>query len=64
MSDAIVIDTNNIPKHIMDALCRPLVEVIEKSYQCPMFTAGYIEWHKKKYGCLPSNYESLLQGVE
>lgn len=63
MNNTIVIDTNSIPNHVMETLCRPLVEVVEKYYKDSSNIVNFIEWHKRKYGSLPSNYQSLQESL-
>ena len=60
----IVIDTSRIPAHVMEMLCRPLVSIVENYYKDPARIVAFIEWHKRKYGSLPSNYQSLQESLK
>ena len=54
----------NIPSHNMEALCRTIINHAEEYYKDPTNVAAFIEWHKQKYGCLPSNIDSLITVLE
>ncbi|MCL2189813.1 MAG: hypothetical protein FWB87_13725 [Defluviitaleaceae bacterium] len=64
MKNTVKIDPQSIPDHVMEMLCRPLVGLIEEFYQDPANVAPYIEWHKRKYGRLPSNIDNLNAVLE
>jgi len=63
VENTIKINTQSIPTHIAHTLCRPLVGMVQSAYKDADFVAKYIEFHKNKYGELPSNYEELQKVI-
>lgn len=51
--NAIAVEIAAIPKPVITAHCRGLLEAIGNFFDDPDNQAKFEAWHKKKYGCLP-----------
>ncbi|MCL2619402.1 MAG: hypothetical protein FWD97_00525 [Defluviitaleaceae bacterium] len=63
MKYPVKINTKTIPPHVIRTLCRPLIDTIQSAYKDPVFAKKYIEYHKNKYGELPSNHAELQKVI-
>ena len=64
MNNQVKINPAEIPDRVIATLCNPLLDLIADYYKVPANVGKFIEWHKKRYGCLPSNIDSLNAALE
>jgi len=60
----VTINPNEIPDRVIRTLAPVIVQCTEDYFKNPAVIQKFIEWHKKRYKCLPSNIDSLNAALE